>query len=843
MQGMRSLKKALRFRLPLTSFVLRHPDAAMVFSLLALTLIGEWDLLRSQTTLGMDAATQYYPFYYFLGKSLSSGQIPAWNPYQFSGTPFAGDPLSGWSYLPAMVLFSLLPLVAAVKSFMFLHLLLAGLSTYALARALGIGIPGAFLSAIAYEYSGLFYVQNTCCFQYTGVMAWLPLAILGAEMAIRSPSWLLRGVWWGISGLAISQTLAAWFGQGSYYALLAVGGYIAYRTLLSPPPLSEIRGGGVRGRVGWLLVHGAGVLVFGLAMGAFGVLPRLEYNALSNLAGGYPAEVLSDQSWWSVGDWALLLEPSPWYAGLIVLALALVAPLIAFKRFAISYLGALALGALVLTSQGPTPLHSVLYLLPYFERLHPHRPDRVILIFYLCTALLAGAALSGLEERVRRAKPLSLALLFVLAVLLLAITSTLFPPKPEGEDLYPLHLTEGVTIHSFSLVLLSLAVLLVAGYALLSAPLLAWRNLAFALLALVVFADLFVADRTAVAEQDLTWWGWTVKTREMDLASYYSPSGAARFLQSREGEEPFRYFGYDPELEESWHISSPMLFVEPRTLALEANGRPMLAGLHSVQGYNPTHIARYDQFMSALNGDEQNYHFVDVYEKGLNSPLLDLLNVRYIIVPSHNSQEENRRGFPHSLRRFEGFEHTHPTIYEDGQSKVLENPNALPRAWIVHSARKEENPKETLRLLGSGEVDPRQEALLEEDPPQQMSQPPGGSSAEQALVEEYGANSMKLKTSSGSAGLLVLSEVYYPAWKAYVDGEPAEVYATDQLLRSVPIPEGEHEVELRYESEALEAGITISMVACAVLVVLAFAAGVQYWRKSAGGAKKITGRP
>ena len=132
---------------------------------------------------------------------------------------------------------------------------------------------------------------------------------------------------------------------------------------------------------------------------------------------------------------------------------------------------------------------------------------------------------------------------------------------------------------------------------------------------------------------------------------------------------------------------------------------------------------------------------------------------------------------------------------------------------------------------------------MEEDPPQQMSQPPGGSSAEQALVEEYGANSMKLKTSSGSAGLLVLSEVYYPAWKAYVDGEPAEVYATDQLLRSVPIPEGEHEVELRYESEALEAGITISMVACAVLVVLAFAAGVQYWRKGAGGAKKITGRP
>src|ERR671932_976025 len=146
-------KTSRLFRLPLASFVLRHPDAATVFALFALTLIGQWDLLRGQTTLGSDAATQYYPWYYFLGESLWSGQIPAWNPYQFSGTPFAADPLSGWSYLPAMVLFSLLPLVGAVKGFMFLHLLLAGLFAYALGRVLGISILGAFVAAVAYEYN------------------------------------------------------------------------------------------------------------------------------------------------------------------------------------------------------------------------------------------------------------------------------------------------------------------------------------------------------------------------------------------------------------------------------------------------------------------------------------------------------------------------------------------------------------------------------------------------------------------------------------------------------------------------------------------------------------------
>jgi len=229
--------KAIRARLPaiVPVFVLRHADLATRFLLFALTAVTDSNLFRTEVTLGSDAATQYYPYYYFLGESLSSGEIPGWNPYQCSGTPFAADPLPGWTYLPAMVLFSFLPLTVAVKGLMFSHLLLAGLSTYALARTLGMGFPGAFLAAIGYEYSGLFYVQNTCCLQYIGVMAWLPLALLGAELAIRSSRWLYRGLWWGLSGLAISQILASWFGQGSYYALLALGGYVAYRTLLSPP--------------------------------------------------------------------------------------------------------------------------------------------------------------------------------------------------------------------------------------------------------------------------------------------------------------------------------------------------------------------------------------------------------------------------------------------------------------------------------------------------------------------------------------------------------------------------------------------------------------------------------
>src|SRR5215213_116387 len=185
----------------------RHADLAAVLILFALTVVGEGDLFRNEIPLGMDAATQAYPWYSFLGESLSSGDIPAWNPYQFSGTPFAADPLSGWTYLPAMLLFAFLPLAGAAKSYLFLHLLLAGLSVYALARSLGMELPGALLAAVAYEFNGFLYLSNTCCFGHVPVVCWLPLVILGAELAIRGSGRLDRVLWWGMSGLALSQVL------------------------------------------------------------------------------------------------------------------------------------------------------------------------------------------------------------------------------------------------------------------------------------------------------------------------------------------------------------------------------------------------------------------------------------------------------------------------------------------------------------------------------------------------------------------------------------------------------------------------------------------------------------
>ena len=295
-------------------------------------------------------------------------------------------------------------------------------------------------------------------------------------------------------------------------------------------------------------------------------------------------------------------------------------------------------------------------------------------------------------------------------------------------------------------------------------------------------------------------------------------------MRSQGEEETFRYLGYGPRYGVNKPLSSPYRFTDPRVRALEVNNRAMPLGLQSIQGYNALHVVRYGEYLRALNGRGQGYHYADVYEGGLASPLLDLLNTRYIIVPSEVPPDEEEA---EAVQRLVD---THPTVYEDDRVKVLENREALPRAWIVHRARRVA-PGEALALLSASTVDPEETALLEGEPPNLGF--PDDTSSNRASVEEYEADRMELLAFTKTPGLLVLGEVYYPAWKAYVDGEPVPLYRADHLLRAVPVPAGEHTVELRYESWTLRLGTAISLLTGLVLTTLL----VARMRPPRGGTK------
>jgi uncharacterized membrane protein YfhO len=60
--------------------------------------------------------------------------------------------------------------------------------------------------------------------------------------------------------------------------------------------------------------------------------------------------------------------------------------------------------------------------------------------------------------------------------------------------------------------------------------------------------------------------------------------------------------------------------------------------------------------------------------------------------------------------------------------------------------------------------------------------------------------------------MLFFSEIYYPAWKAYIDGQPVKLYRAFTSLRAVEVPAGNHTVVLRYESSAFAMGSLVTII-------------------------------
>ncbi|MPZ15693.1 MAG: hypothetical protein GEU73_14940 [Chloroflexi bacterium] len=811
--GLLPLETALRSRFPP---VPRGPgrlvrsgcgvDLAAIAALVLVNAITQRHLFRGETLVGLDSLTQFYPWYAFLGESLRAGHVPGWNPHQFAGAPFAADPLSGWTYLPAMLLFTILPVPVAAASYQFAHPLLASVFTFLLARALGLSASGALFAAIAYGQSGFLAAHNVCCFAFASVATWLPLGILGIELAVRAQRFLIRAVSWGMAGLALSQMLASWLGQGSYYGLLALGGFLLYRVMLAPARVPS----GAASRFLQLAMHGAAVIGLGVGLGAAGLLPRIEYHALSNLADGYATADLAVGGW-SVASWSLLLTPSLWYAGVVVIALALTGAWLARGRAATPYFAALSVATLILAGHGPSPLHALVYLLPGFADLHPHLPERIMTVFYLGPALLSGATVSHLS-RSRAAARTSALLTHLSRVSGRILRGTESDRSGIVIVLVALTLVIVLSIASnappLSVVTLAISALVVLAHGLVAAL----RPFLSLALALVTLVDLHAAAQTFTQQSQAA---SVVHTWQVaDLATRYHPTAADRFLSGLAADGPSRSFGFDPD---PGGLAYTQRFAEPALAAIGANNGALLSGLHDVQGYNPTHVARYDAFLEALNGRGQNYHNAEIFATGLTSPLLDLLNARYIVIPTSVAAPS-----------MSSLDASFSTIYRDAQVEIVENRDVLPRAWIVRDAH-EVAPGEALELLASGRIDPRRTVLLEQAPPPLSGTEPG--TVDSVHVTKYEADRIRLRATTTDSGLVVLSEVHYPAWRAYVDGRPAPLFVADHALRAVPIPPGDHEIELRYESWTLQLGVGLTAVTAAGLTALVIAAAARSIRR------------
>lgn len=332
----------------------------------------------------------------YLVRSLLVGRLPLWNPHVGLGRPFLADIETAALYPPNLLYLVLEPhLCLALLLIAHTALLLAGWNR--LARYLGVDVPAAWLTGVAFAASGAVVgAIHKGQIPYGDAIAWIPLIFfLGARLqddgsARRAASLALA---LGAQVLC-GHPQAAWLTWFGLAAFLAARGVPVHRGGAWARPLAAGLGGL------------ALALAFGMGLAAVQLLPFLELVGQGNRSSPSVAFASSGALEWL--QWSSLFAPAGagpplvFGASFYVGSLLAVAGLAGLLRLGDRNARALAVVAAagILYSVGQrTPFFRLLYaLVPGVSSFR--FPGRVGLIVTLAVLLGAGLFLS--ERRPRR---------------------------------------------------------------------------------------------------------------------------------------------------------------------------------------------------------------------------------------------------------------------------------------------------------------------------------------------------------------------------------------------------------------------------------------------------------
>ncbi len=778
-----------------------HRDV-LALGIIALATLGFfWQLFFTADTWmpsgGGDLVSFLYPLYHFAARNLRRGIVPLWNPYLYGGAPFAADNQSGLFYPVNLLFFLLFPEITypTMELLAVFHFFLAGTSMYICLHSLslrgaerrsnlppsmrmqpgdcfatlamtGLSRWAALAGAIAFMFSDLF-VTHFGNLNMIAVAAWLPLIFLfyHRAMAERRPGQAVAaGAFLGIATLA-----------GHVQITLFIAFALALYTIC-------------QGRR--LLLHSltrylVPCYFIALCFAALSLLPSYEM-ASRTVRAEMSYQEASLYSLPPVGLIGLFVPGffgrgpagfwGPWdrvevgYIGVLPLVLAALAVLFRRDRLTRFLLG-LAVISLLLAFGGYAILHGWLYLLPGFDKVRA--PARFV---YLLDFSLAALAALGLDALLR---PLSHGMRAVFRRLLkvapwiwlgMVIISLSLGYHAiltaQGKDATIYKRTVGAVngLVVFLLILaVSLAVLYLCRFR--------WGQRTLGLLAVGLIAvDLFsMGAYTDLEHNDPT-------------VGFQHPE-AIEFLKADPG-----YYRIDTGTG-VWDVWQP--------------DASLLYGIFDVSGiWNPLQLADYKRYWDAVG------------LRGLRSSrLYDFVNAKYVI---------GHKDVPLDWDKFV------PVFDHDPQVNIYLNTQALPRAILVHRAVAVPDQESAFIQIQEPDFDPASSVVVEGGKPLQGSRGAGeqGSkgageqgSSESLDITVYQPNAIHLTAETSAEAYLVLSEVYYPGWRAYVDGRAERVLRANYAFRAVYLEPGYHEVRLVFEPLSWKVGLGISVATWVGLAV------------------------
>ncbi len=247
----------------------------------------------------------------------------------------------------------------------------------------------------------------------------------------------------------------------------------------------------------------------------------------------------------------------------------------------------------------------------------------------------------------------------------------------------------------------------------------------------------------------------------------------------------------------------------------------MTYGLESPEGYDAVYIKNTSKFISALNDGTGDTNFSGRYGSinRYNSPLLNLINTKYLLALKVDAKgSPSSSGFLPQIYKNSKF----VNVFEDKSVVVLQNKEAMPRAFMVYDWESGIDDKEALGKLFDPTFPLGKKVVLSDlvniKPDQNIK-----GTDDFVRYNEYSSQGSEIQVHTNYDGLLFVSDAFYPGWKVSIDGEPSKIYRADFSFRAVVIPKGDHTVVFDYEPKSFKQGIVIavfSLIALGGLLLL-----------------------
>jgi hypothetical protein len=773
----------------------------LALGVIALATLGFfWRLFFTNDTWmpsgGGDLVSFLYPLYHFAARSLRRGIVPLWNPYLYGGAPFAADNQSGLFYSVNLLFFLLFPEItySTMELLAVFHFFLAGAFMYVCLRFLPasqrpsvsasqrrdakpLSRLAALSGAIAFMFSDLF-VTHFGNLNMIAVAAWLPLIFLCYQRAMAERR------------LGMAVAAGAFLGMATLAGHVQITLFIALALALYTLYWSSQRGNeervneekGKRRSLFHSFLHSftryslprylLPCCLVAFCFAALALIPSYEM-AGHTVRAEMSYQEASRYSLPPVGLVGLLIPGffgrgpagfwGPWdrvevgYTGVLPLILASLAVLLRRDRLTRFLLG-LVIVSLLLAFGGYTILHGWLCLLPGFDKVRA--PARFIYLLDFSLAALAALGLDALQRP--------------LGYRMRAVFRRLLKVAPW--------IWLGIAVIGLSLGYHAILIAQGRDAAIYNRTVSAVNGLAFFLLILAASLAILYLRRYRWGRRALG--PLAVALIALDLFSM----GAYTDLEHNDPTVGFQY----PEAIEFLKSDPSYYRIDTGTGVWDVwqPDASLLYGIFDVSGiWNPLQLADYERYWDAVG------------LRGLRSSrLYDFVNAKYVI---------GHKDVPLDWDKFV------PVFDRDPEINVYLNTQALPRAILVHQATAVPDQESAFVQIQDPSFDPASSVVVEGGKSLQGSNGAGGkkqeAGSESLDITAYHPNAIHLTAQTSAEAYLVLSEVYYPGWRAYVNGRPEPVLRANYAFRAVYLEPGYHEVRLVFEPTSWKVGLGISV--------------------------------